>query len=64
MAKDFQEYMDTEIQEMLREVERVCPVDSPLFNEVAMAWIAKNAAKFRTMWGRFGVKDRDGTINN
>lgn len=56
--------METEIQEMLREVKMVCPVDSPYFNDVAMAWIAKNAAKFRTKWDRFEVKGRDGTINN
>jgi hypothetical protein len=59
MSKDFQEYMDTEIREMLREVEMVCPVDSPYFNEVAMAWVAKNAAKFRKKWDRFMVNDRD-----
>lgn len=64
MEKDFQDYMDTEIQEMLREVEMVCPVDSPFFNDVAMAWIAKNGATFRTKWNRFEVKGRDGTINN
>ena len=51
--------MDTEIREMLREVEMVCPVDSPYFNEVAMAWVAKNAAKFRKKWDRFMVNDRD-----
>ena len=63
MAKDFQEFMDTEIQVMLREVETVCPVDSPFFNDVAMAWIAKNAAKFRTKWDRFEVKGRDCGMN-
>jgi hypothetical protein len=64
MAKDFQEYMDTEVREMLREVEMVCPVDSPFFNEVAMAWIAKNAAKFRTKWERFDVNGRDCGMHN
>lgn len=64
MANDFREYMDTEIQEMLREVEMVCPVDSPFFNDVAMAWVAENAAKFRTKWDRFEVKGRNNTENN
>jgi hypothetical protein len=64
MAKDFEEYMDTEIREMLREVELVCPVDSPFFNDVAMAWIARNAAKFRSKWDRFEMTYRDGLENN
>lgn len=64
MAKDFQEYMDTEIQEMLREVEMVCPVDSPFFNDVAMAWIENNAVKFRTMWERFELNGRDCGMNS
>ena len=64
MAWDFEEYMVTEIQEMLREVETVCPVDSPFFNDVAMAWIAKNAAKFRTKWDRFEGLDRQCRENN
>jgi hypothetical protein len=64
MAKDFKEYLDTEIEVMLREVEKVCPVDSPYFNEVAMAWIAKNAAQFRVKWDRYEMNGPEYRENN
>lgn len=64
MAKDFKEYLDTEIEVMLCEVEKVCPVDSPNFNDAAMAWIAKNAAQFRKKWDRFKMNGRDCSDKN
>jgi hypothetical protein len=64
MARDFKEYLDTEISEMLREVEKVCPVDSPCFNDVAMAWVARNAAQFRSRWDRFEIPEGSNLPSN
>ena len=50
---DFQAYLASEIKLMLAEVQPVCPVESPEFNGVAIAWIEKNAARFRRKWERY-----------
>jgi hypothetical protein len=50
MAEKFQEYLDAEMQIMIADLEDNYPVDSPDFNKAAMAWIRKNAARFRQAW--------------
>ena len=49
---EFRTYMASEIQMLLAEVESVCSKASPHFNDVAIAWIEKNAVRFRKQWER------------
>ncbi|MBN1128342.1 MAG: hypothetical protein JXA71_05115 [Chitinispirillaceae bacterium] len=58
-AGDFGAYMDSEIRLLLAEVEPVCPVASPRFNDAALAWVAKNAAHFRRRWKCYRDKQED-----
>jgi hypothetical protein len=41
-----------EMKMMLADLLPTCPVESPDFNAFAMAWIEKNAARFRKRWER------------
>ena len=50
---DFRAYIDAELELMLAEVEAVCPAGAPGFNDAAIAWIARNAARFRKKWERY-----------
>lgn len=49
---DFQAYLDTEIGMMLCEVAQEHDINTPEFNEAAMIWIEKNAARFNAAWQR------------
>ena len=61
---DFQAYLASEIKLMLAEVQPVCPVESPEFNGVAIAWIEKNAARFRRKWERYHNGKKEYVIVN
>jgi hypothetical protein len=50
--------MRLEMKKMFEDLLPVCPVDSPDFNAFAIAWIEKNAAKFRKKWERYRFRTR------
>ncbi|MBN2038235.1 MAG: hypothetical protein JW768_15950 [Chitinispirillaceae bacterium] len=50
---DFGKYLSSEIQMMIADLKPVCPIASQEFNQAAMVWIAKNAARFRKNWERY-----------
>ena len=61
---ELREYLEAEIDVMLADVVRVCPVGSPDFNTEAIAWIEKNAAKFRKKWERYHNGEKTYVIGN
>ena len=61
---EFRRYLASEIRTMLAEVKPECPVASPEFNMVAMAWIEKNAAQFRRRWKRYQPRKEEIIIEN
>jgi hypothetical protein len=63
-SRDLREYIEAEIEVMLAEVIRVCPVESPGFNAEAIDWIEKNAAKFRKKWEQCRNSGKNYAVNN
>jgi hypothetical protein len=61
---EFRRYLASEIRTMLAEVKPECPVASTEFNVVAMAWIEKNAARFRRRWDRCRTRKEEMIIGN
>jgi hypothetical protein len=61
---DFRAYLDAELELMLTEVESICPVSSPGFNDAAIAWIARNAARFRKKWERYHNGHKQVVVGN
>ena len=53
-----------EMKMMLADLLPVCPVDSPDFNAFAMAWIEKNAARFRKKWERYRNGEKECIVGN
>ncbi len=63
-AEDFHAYLDAEVSLLLAEVAPNCPTTSPEFNDVAIAWIQKNAARFRKKWELYRDGRGDCIIGN
>ncbi len=63
-VNDFKAYLESELRLMLAEVVPVCPIESPEFNEVAIAWIEKNAARFRRKWERYHNGEKEYVVGN
>ena len=61
---EFRRYLACEIRTMLAEVKPECPVASPEFNAVAMAWIEKNAVQFRRRWERYRLRNEEMIMGN
>jgi hypothetical protein len=64
MAGNSRADIQSEIRMMLADVLPVCSVDSPDFNGIAIAWIEKNAARFRKKWERYHNGKKEYVISN
>ncbi|MGA2507443.1 MAG: hypothetical protein ABSF80_08215 [Chitinispirillaceae bacterium] len=64
MPRNIRADIKTEMKMMLADVLPVCPVGSPEFNTIAIAWIEKNAARFRKKWERYHNGEKEYVIGN
>jgi hypothetical protein len=53
-----------EMKMMLADLLPRCPVESPDFNAFAIAWIEKNAARFRKRWERYRNGKKEYMVGN
>lgn len=64
MPRTIRADVKAEIELMLDHVLPVCPVESPEFNTIAIAWIEKNAPRFRKKWERYHNGRKEYIIGN
>ena len=53
-----------ELKMMLADLLPLCPVESKNFNMHAIAWIEKNAARFRKKWERYHNGKKECIVGN
>jgi len=64
MSRNIRTDIKMELKMMLADVMPLCPVTSPDFNDIAIAWIEKNAARFRKKWERYYNGKKEYVVGN
>ena len=64
MAGNIRADIKMELKMMLADVLPLCPVTSSDFNDMAIEWIEKNAARFRKKWARYHNGKKEYIIGN